>query len=77
MFFYTIGLVLVSLSVGWLGMAGMAYAVAATLLGLGFLAVAAAGLRRAADSRWARQAFAFSLIYLPALIGVLVLDARW
>jgi heme O synthase-like polyprenyltransferase len=27
-------------------------------------------------SAWARRAFAYSLLYLPVLIAVLVLDAR-
>jgi protoheme IX farnesyltransferase len=76
LFAYTVLLVLVSLTAPPLGLAGPAYLVAATLLGAGFLSVAAGGLRLTANAAWARRAFAYSLIYLPLLIGVLVLDAR-
>ena len=69
-------LVAVSLGVSVLGLAGTAYAIAASLLGGGFMALAALGLRSTVRAGWARQAFAYSLIYLPLLIGVLVIDAR-
>jgi protoheme IX farnesyltransferase len=76
LFAYTAALCAVSLTAGPLGLAGTAYLAGAALLGAAFLAVAALGLRPAVSARWARQAFAFSLVYLPALIGILVLDAR-
>jgi protoheme IX farnesyltransferase len=76
LFVYTLLLVAVSLGVSVLGLAGTAYAIAASLLGGGFMALAALGLRSTVRAGWARQAFAYSLIYLPLLIGVLVIDAR-
>jgi protoheme IX farnesyltransferase len=76
LFAYTVLLVLASLAALPLGMAGTPYAAAAVLLGGGFLAVALRGLRPDAAPGWARQAFAYSLVYLPLLIGILVLDAR-
>ena len=76
LFAYTILLVLVSLIASPLGMAGPTYFVTASLLGAGFLYLAAGGLRRTVASAWARRTFAYSLVYLTVLIGVLVLDAR-
>ena len=76
LFAYTVLLVLVSLTAPPLGLAGPAYLVTAALLGAGFLYVAGGGLRPSVKSAWARRAFAYSLIYLPVLIAVLVLDAR-
>lgn len=76
LFGYTVLLVLVSLAALPLGMAGPVYLVSAALLGAGFLAIAGAGLRRGVAGAWARRAFAYSLVYLTVLIGVLVLDAR-
>jgi protoheme IX farnesyltransferase len=73
---YTILLVLHSFAAAPLGLAGSAYLITAVLLGLGFVALAALGLRREAGIRWARQAFAYSLIYLPILIAALLFDAR-
>jgi protoheme IX farnesyltransferase len=76
LFAYTILLVLVSLTASPLGMAGTAYFVTASLLGAGFLYLAATGLRKTAGAVWARRTFAYSLVYLSVLIGVLVLDAH-
>lgn len=77
LFAYTLALVAVSLSAGPLGMAGLPYLATAALLGAAFVALAAVGLRSSVEAGWARRAFAFSLVYLPVLIGILVLDARW
>ena len=76
LFAYTVLLVLVSLTAPPLGLAGPAYLSTAALLGAGFLYVAGCGLRPSVQSAWARRAFAYSLLYLPVLIAVLVLDAR-
>jgi len=76
LFVYTVLLVLVSLFAPPLGMAGPAYLVAAVLLGTGFLYFAVVGLRTGVRAVWARRTFAYSLVYLTALIAVLVLDAR-
>jgi protoheme IX farnesyltransferase len=74
-------LVPVSLSLPLLGVAGVIYTVAATILGLLFVAIAARGLRLRADGdhaerarRWARGLFLYSLLYLVALFGALALD---
>jgi protoheme IX farnesyltransferase len=76
LFAYTALLVAVSLLAVPLEVAGWAYVSTAALLGAGFLAVGAAGLGAGASNVWARRAFLYSLAYLPALIAVLVLDAR-
>jgi protoheme IX farnesyltransferase len=73
---YTLLLVLVSFGALPLGLAGPGYAAAAAALGAGFLALAAAGMRRDARTAWARRTFAYSLVYLPALVAALLLDAR-
>jgi heme o synthase len=73
---YTILLVLHSLAAAPLGLAGGLYLGTSIVLGAGFVAVAAMGLRSTAGVRWARQTFAYSLIYLPILIAALLLDAR-
>jgi protoheme IX farnesyltransferase len=76
LFAYTLLLVVVSLTAPPLGMAGPFYLAAAALLGAGFLFLAAQGLGSAVRAVWARRTFAYSLVYLSALIVVLVLDAR-
>ena len=76
LFAYTMVLVVVSLTAPSLGMVGPVYLVAAALLGAGFLYLAAEGLRSTVRGVWARRTFAYSLVYLSALIVVLVLDAR-
>ena len=75
LFGYTLLLVAVSLVASPLGMAGPTYFVTASLLGAGFLYLAAVGLRRSVGALWARRTFAYSLVYLSVLIGVLVFDA--
>ena len=57
-----------------LGVGGTAYAVGAGLLGLGFLAVGVPMLG-GVDRPGARRLFLASLVYLPALLGLLVTDA--
>jgi protoheme IX farnesyltransferase len=76
LFAYTLMLVLVSLAAMPLGMAGAPYLATAALLGAGFVTFAGAGLRRTVHALWARRTFAYSLVYLTLLVGVLVLDAR-
>jgi protoheme IX farnesyltransferase len=76
LFVYTILLVAFSLIALPLGIAGTAYLLAAIALGAMFLYLAARGLRPVVESGWARRTFAYSLIYLPLLIVVLVIDAR-
>jgi protoheme IX farnesyltransferase len=70
---WTIALVATSLLPASLGMAGSFYVFTATALGLVFLGLGAAmvGVRNAAR---ARRVFLASVVYLPVLLGTLVLD---
>lgn len=74
LFLTTVLLVAFTLAAPAFGVGGAASVLAAALLGAGFLVWAAAGLRRDASSAWARRLFAFTLIYLPILVTVVVLD---
>lgn len=75
MFGYTLVLVAVSLVPAFLGLAGPAYAATAAVLGAGFTACAAGALRERGGTLWARRVFLYSLLYLPVLFSVFVLDA--
>lgn len=68
---YALLLVLVSLLPVGLGLAGMGYAVVALACGLGFLALATAGLSMHDDRRWARRVFFASMPYLVIVLGAL------
>ena len=57
-----------------LRVAGPRYAVVAALLGAVFIGWAAAGFRRAAENRWARSLFFYSIVYLTLLFVALVVD---
>jgi protoheme IX farnesyltransferase len=72
----TVALVAVSFLAVPLGMAGMAYLAAASLLGTVFLGFSLGGLRRGTGGAWARRTFLYSLVYLTLLVTVLLLDAR-
>jgi protoheme IX farnesyltransferase len=67
----------VLLPVSWsptlIGLAGVPYLVAATLLGIGFLAVAIAAARNLTQVT-ARRVFFASLIYQPLLLGFMLFD---
>lgn len=69
------GLVAVSLYPVPLGMAGHFYFVTALVLGVTFFLWGCYGLRRQAGPRWARSFFLASIIYLPVLLAVLVIDS--
>jgi protoheme IX farnesyltransferase len=71
----TLLLVIFSLAACWQGWAGTAFRVTATAVGAGFMFIAWRGLT-SSDRAWSRRAFAYSLVYLVAVIGALVLDAR-
>jgi len=58
-----------------LHVAGVPYLVVALLLGGGMIALAVRGFASDSDTRWARQLFFASLIYLPLLFTALALDA--
>jgi len=73
---YTVALVAVSLLFVPIGAARALYLAVALAAGLGFLAYGLVGLRQDAGPRWARNLFAFSLIYLPVVFGALMIDRR-
>lgn len=64
----------VSIAPTLLGYAGNVYLVGAVLLGLGFLATAIGAARDMTDEK-ARRVFFASLIYHPALLSLMVMDA--
>src|SRR5439155_4483955 len=70
---YSVALIPVSLMPVYVGLAGQAYFAAALMLGLAFLSFSAscATSRQRVD---ARKLFFASIIYLPALLGVMMLD---
>lgn len=69
--------VAVSLSLVLLGVAGTPYLVVASALGLMVLGQAyPALLRGRADAKWARGLFLTSLVYMPILFAIMVLDGR-
>jgi protoheme IX farnesyltransferase len=67
------------LAVSWsplaLGMAGVWYAVVATVLGLSFFGFAAFGQRDKTPERWAKQLFLASLPYLVLIYAAVVISA--
>ncbi len=71
---YAAVLVPTSLLLGIVGGAGSLYLACASLLGIAFVAIAAAGLRRDSGRRWDRRLFVASLGYLPILMAALALD---
>ncbi|HWA77207.1 MAG TPA: heme o synthase [Polyangiaceae bacterium] len=68
---YSLLLVGVSLLPVGLGLAGLGYAVVALASGLGFLALATAGLSIRDERRWARRVFFASMPYLVVMLGSL------
>ena len=58
-----------------LGVAGLPYLIAAIALGAMVLGQGFSGMR-SGESRWARQVFLTSIVYLPLLFGVMVLGGR-
>ena len=70
---HTMGLLLVSLLPVVFRMAGMLYLLGAVVLGLAFLAYAFRFSRQLTLPR-ARQLFLVSIVYLPLLLGLMVLD---
>ena len=70
---YTLALLAVSLCPFLFNLAGPAYMAGALILGLGFVWFAVQFSRERTDVR-ARQLFYFSLVYLPLLLAVMVLD---
>jgi protoheme IX farnesyltransferase len=71
---YTVALVAVSLLFVPIGSGHALYLAAALLAGAAFLAYGILGLRHDAGTRWARNLFALSLVYLPVVFGALMID---
>lgn len=74
MLVYTIGLFAVSLAPSALGITGLAYTATAVALGAVFVALVIVAVAER-GSNGARRVFLYSLLYLPVLLSVLVLDA--
>jgi protoheme IX farnesyltransferase len=74
MFVFSVVLVAVTIGLEPLRVAGPRYALCATLLGAVFIGWAAAGFRRAAENRWARSLFVYSIVYLTLLFIALAMD---
>ncbi|MBX3155376.1 MAG: heme o synthase [Deltaproteobacteria bacterium] len=72
---YLIVQVAISLSLYPLGVAGLPYLVTAGVLGIGVLLQGLGGMRNG-GSKWARDVFLASIVYLPVLFAVMVLDGR-
>jgi len=71
---FSVGLVAATIVLEPLRVAGPRYALVATLLGAVFIGWAAAGFRRAAENRWARSLFVYSIVYLTLLFVALAID---
>jgi protoheme IX farnesyltransferase len=71
---YTVALVALSVAPFVFGMSGPIYLGVAAVLGLAFLALTAKGLWAGLSAGWAKKVFAFSILYLLALLVVLVAD---
>lgn len=72
--FYTVVLVAVSLAIAAAGIAGTAYALVSIALGAMFLVLAGYGLRARTGTGWAKGVFAYSVVYLTVLLGILVVN---
>ncbi len=75
MILYCLALIPVSASLAWTGATGSVYLVGSVVLGVGFLASAV----RAASTpsrRTDRAAFLYSLIYLPILLALMLIDRQ-
>jgi protoheme IX farnesyltransferase len=73
--FYLVVQVAVSLALVPLGVAGTPYLITAAVLGAGVLAQGASGLG-GGTQKWARTVFLASIVYLPVLFAVMVLDGK-
>jgi protoheme IX farnesyltransferase len=71
---FTVLLVAASVLVVPLGVARMVYLAVALVAGGAFVAMSVRGLLPNAGSRWAKQLFALSIVYLVVWMGALILD---
>ena len=74
MVLYTAVQVQVSLMLYPLGVAGIWYLATAAALGGAYFVYAVIGLMRNGNAKWARRFFLFSIVYLPVIFIVMVLD---
>ncbi len=72
---YTLSLIPTTLSLSGVGVTGVLYAVGATVLGVGLLALTVR-LERQRTALAARRVFVGSVIYLPLLLGLMLLDRQ-
>lgn len=80
MIFYSGLLILTGLTPAMLGLAGLTYALTNVLIGLIFIGLCLAGFFRILHLNWNRLVFFGSLLYLPIVLGVWVVDqwiVRW
>ncbi len=73
---YLVVQIAASLALWPLGVAGAWYLAVAIALGAMVLGQALTGVRDG-DARWARRVFALSIVYLPVLFTVMVVDGRF
>lgn len=59
------------------GVVGTLYFGGAAVMGLVYLAMAAAGFFVRDDLRWAKWMFVYSLIYLNAILALILVDSLW
>ncbi len=71
---WTTALVVVSLALVPLDVAGEFYLVSASLLGLVFISIAIAGFRTRKPNQWARTVFLYSLVYMNLMVVCLAVD---
>ena len=73
MLYFCLALIPISLLPNWLGMTGVVYLVGALLMGVAFLVITARVLSRRSIFE-ARRVLLASVIYLPVLYGLMLLD---
>lgn len=73
---FTVAMVAYSLLPWWLGLAGAIYTAGAAALGAGFLWLAFRPVSDGGHDAWARRVFGYTLLYLPLLVALLVVNAR-
>jgi protoheme IX farnesyltransferase len=72
---FTLGLLIASALPGTVGLSGLPYLIPAAVLSLGFLWMSV-GFARVRDRLSARKVMLYSVLYLPLILGLLVVD-RW
>lgn len=75
-FLYTTALVPASLFLMFSGLVGWLYMIVMTVIGLGFIGLAATGFWTKDPKAWASRTFRFSLLYLTVWCLVMIVDAK-